>query len=111
GCPPGGPRWPEAARVGEFLDREGAVGIHGPVAGVLGAACGVDQLGRPLELGQQPVDRRPPSHASASFPSASGGLMRISEIEIMGRKRMERKKSVPKSPIVPMNVAKSRRVG
>src|SRR5437899_363480 len=102
---------PETARVGKLLDREGAEGIHRPVALVAGAAGGVDQLRRTVELGEEPVDRRPPSHASASFTSAWGRIMRISEIEIMGRKRMKSRNRVAKSPIVPMKVAQSQRVG
>ena len=46
---------------------------------------------------------------SCSF--ASGAIVRISKIEIIGRNRMNRKNSVTNIPIVPMNVIQSQIVG
>ena len=46
-----------------------------------------------------------------SFTCASGRMVRISKIEIMGMKRMKRKKSVLKRPSVPRKVATSQMVG
>ena len=46
-----------------------------------------------------------------SFTCASGRMVRISKIEIMGMKRMKRKKSVAKRPSVPRKVATSQMVG
>ena len=42
---------------------------------------------------------------------ASGTIVRISKIEIIGSTRMNRKNSVRNSPIVPKNVIQSQRVG
>ena len=47
----------------------------------------------------------------ASSTSASGKIVRISKIEITGRKRINKNSSVKKNPIVPMNIAQSHCVG
>ena len=47
--------------------------------------------------------------SSSTF--ASGSSVRISKIEIIGRKRMNRNSSVRNRPIVPMNVDQSQNVG
>ncbi len=46
-----------------------------------------------------------PTYSSAT--SASGKIVRISKIEIIGRKRMNRNNKVKKNPIVPMNMVQS----
>jgi len=46
-----------------------------------------------------------------SSTSASGRIVRISKIEIIGRKRMNKNRSAKKNPIVPMNMAQSHCVG
>src|SRR5262249_34663013 len=63
-----------------------------------------------VELGHEAVDRRPP-HACSSFSCSSATSVRISKMEIMGRKRMKSRKSVRNRPIVPTNSATSQRVG
>ena len=52
-----------------------------------------------------------PSAVLHSSTSASGKIVRISKIEIIGRKRMNKNNSVKKKPIVPMNMAQSHCVG
>jgi hypothetical protein len=44
---------------------------------------------------------------TSDSPSLPVVMPRISKMEIAGRKRMKRKKSVKKRPRVPMNVAQS----
>src|SRR5438045_1460826 len=46
-----------------------------------------------------------------SSTSASGNIVRISKIEIIGRKRMNRNNSEKKKPSVPTNMAQSHCVG
>ena len=46
-----------------------------------------------------------------SSTSASGSIVRISKIEIIGRKRINRNSSVKKKPIVPTNMLQSHCVG
>jgi hypothetical protein len=46
-----------------------------------------------------------------SSTSASGRIVRISKIEIIGRKRINRNSSVKKNPIVPINMLQSHCVG
>ena len=48
---------------------------------------------------------------SSSSTFASGSIVRISKIEIIGRKRRNRNSSVRNSPIVPTNVDQSQNVG
>src|SRR6266566_3518014 len=50
------------------------------------------------------------SWVSSSFTSASGRRVRISKIEIIGKKRMNRNTRERKSPIVPIKVAQSHTV-
>src|SRR5213596_918362 len=47
------------------------------------------------------------SHSHHSSTSASGKIVRISKIEIIGRKRMNRNSSAKKNPIVPIYMAQS----
>src|ERR1043165_3485736 len=51
------------------------------------------------------------SVAFYSSTSAAGRIVRISKIEIIGRKRMNRNNSAKKNPIVPINIAQSHCVG
>src|SRR5207244_13086494 len=67
----------------------------------------LDQRGRVVELGHQTVD-----DASLHSPTfASGRIVRISKIEIMGRKRKKRNRRETNRPIVPRNVDQSQNVG
>src|SRR6266568_7792117 len=52
-----------------------------------------------------------PSAAPHSSTSAPGKIVRISKIEIIGRKRMNRNNSEKKNPRVPINIAQSHCVG
>ena len=58
-----------------------------------------------------------PSSYPRVFPSllyssvASGRIVRISKIEIIGRKRRNKNSKVKKNPIVPMNIPQSHIVG
>ena len=67
---------------------------------------------RVVELRHQAVDmRRHQLLRTSSSTFASGSIVRISKIEIIGRKRMNRNSSARNSPIVPTNVAQSQNVG
>jgi len=46
-----------------------------------------------------------------SFTSACGNIVRISKIEIIGKKRRNRNSKLMKRPIVPKNIPKSHLVG
>src|SRR5262249_40499052 len=71
-----------------------------------------ENLGRRIELRHQAVEARNviELHA-ASFGRAPGSSVRISKIEIIGKKRMNRNMSDMKKPIVPTKVMTSKRVG
>src|SRR5436190_23560654 len=47
------------------------------------------------------------TYAIYSSTSASGRIVRISKIEIIGRKRINKNSSAKKKPIVPTNIAQS----
>ena len=96
----------EVQGVEHLLHRVGGVGVHLPVAGGVDGRRRTNDLGRGVELGQEPVERRA-AHAFSSLGAAPGTRVRISKIEIVGRKRMNRKKSVRKRPNVPMNIDQS----
>jgi hypothetical protein len=67
----------------------------------------------PLKLSQTPnyslliTDHWPLATGHYSSTSASGKIVRISKIEIIGRKRMNRNNSVKKNPSVPINIVQS----
>ena len=105
-----------ADRFPGFLDRIRGERIDPAVTGRVGALRRADERGRVVELGHQPVEPRRCRRAGHQWPSdsrtfASGAIVRISKIEIIGRKRMNRKNSVTNMPIVPMNVIQSQIVG
>src|SRR5262249_49413941 len=90
---------------------EGGVRVHVAVARFVRRAGGVHELAEVAELGHQAVDGRPSFHAADSSSNfASGSMVRISKIEIIGRKRMKRKNKVRKRPMVPTNMLQSHRV-
>src|SRR5437588_140771 len=51
------------------------------------------------------IDKSFSAHPSST--SASGKIVRISKIEIIGRKRMNKNSNAKKNPIVPMYIAQS----
>ena len=97
----------DAERVVKFLDRERRIRVDAAVALGLRAVRRRDERVRIVELGHQAVDRRqcasPPRQASlrSSSTRAAGSSVRISKIEIIGRKRRNRNSSVRNRPIVP----------
>src|SRR5262245_21825349 len=93
--------------LGEMFHWKRRVCIHSPIAGRLRLSHRVDQLVGRVEFGEQTVDWRGVPHLT----SVSGTRVRISKIEIIGRKRMNKNNSARKSPIVPANVAQSHTVG
>src|SRR5207244_12550265 len=99
-----------AYRVGELFDRIWRIRVHLSISGFPLAARGGDQRGRILELGHQTVDRRL-AHLASSATSACGKMVRISKMEIIGRKRMNRNSKLRNSPNVPRYVIQSHRVG
>src|SRR5919199_612034 len=48
---------------------------------------------------------------ASSFTAACGRIVRISKMEMTGRKRMNKNKSVKNKPMVPKNIEKSKIVG
>src|SRR5262249_15329189 len=106
-------------RLRQLVDRIGRIRVHLLIALLTRAARGVDQVLRAFEFGDEPVERRPFRRrrrvgltcvlgAHCSFRSASAGASsasrtreRISKIEIIGRKRIKRKKRATKNPMVP----------
>src|SRR4029079_11090561 len=99
------------------LDGVRRVGVHPPIAFLAHPGRRRDHLLGGVELGHQTVDRRPAArplqraHRGTSVYSPPavppGTMVRISKIEIIGRKRMNRKSSEKNSPSVPMKVAQS----
>ena len=98
----------QVQRVEHVLHRVGRVGVHLAVAGRVDRLGGLHDLLRGVELGQEPVERLGAAHRSSSAGWAAGTSVRISKIEIVGRKRMNRKNSVRNRPIVPMNIDQSK---
>src|SRR4051812_1495671 len=99
-------------RLGELLDRKGRIGVHAAIAGLVGAVRRGHQGRRVLELGDQAVGvagvhmtRR--SSRTSSSTLADGRMVRISKIEIIGRKRRNNSSSATNSPIVPTKVLQS----
>ena len=87
----------QVQRVEHLFHRVGRVGVHGAVAGGVDSLRGLHDLLRRVELGQQAVELGL-AHGFSSAPLAAGTSVRISKIEIVGRKRMNRKNSVRNRP-------------
>src|SRR5262245_21403349 len=100
-------------RLVQFLNRYRRVRVHFPVPLVVRSTRGFDQNRRRVELGHQAVDGRPTGWFHRAVPSgfASGTSVRISKIEIIGRKRRNRNSSARNKPMVPTYVAQSHVVG
>src|SRR6476661_8865574 len=99
----------EADCFREFFDRVRRVTINAPVSRFINFACRMDQVIRVLKLGNHTVKRRYMTTVMQdrigghySSTSASGRIVRISKIEIIGRNLMNRNSSVKKKPSVPM---------
>src|SRR5262249_818221 len=89
----------DVERLGERLDRVRRIGVDPREALLAGLPRRLDEVLRALELGHQAVELRSGHSASSIF--ASGRIARISKIEIIGSRRMKRKSSARKRPIVP----------
>src|SRR5262249_59624432 len=95
-------------QLGQRLHRDRRVGVHVPVSRLVRRARGVDELLQVAELGHEAVNRRSPPHAADSSSSfASGSMVRISKIEIIGRERMKRENNARKNPMLSTYVAPS----
>src|SRR5271163_316166 len=103
----------EANSLRGLLDRVRRIAIHPAVTGGVGGLRSQHQFGRSVELRQQSVSSFTYRHQSPASCTASasgltlawGSIMRISDIGIMGSKRMNRKNKVVNSPSVPIKVA------
>jgi hypothetical protein len=84
----------------ETFNRERAVCINFLVARFMGLARRVDQCLSRIEFGHDAVDGI--ALHGYSFTSASGQSVRISKIEIAGRKRTNRNMAARNIPMVPM---------
>src|SRR6185369_16854402 len=94
-----------AQRFREAVDGKRCVRIHFPVAVFIGApGCGQD-LVAVLEDSHQSIN------IGAGVHFVSSTSLRVSEMAIIGRNRMNRKISVAKSPTLPSKVAQSQIVG
>src|SRR5258706_6382102 len=96
--------------LAQLFDGEGRVGVHLAIAGFVRLARRLHDVRGRGELGDDSVDgvalRR--SHSSTS---ACGRMVRISKMEMTGRKRTNRKSSARNNPMVPTKVMMSQRVG
>src|SRR6185369_14323917 len=109
----------EANRLRKFFNRKRRVAINPAVSRVVNFARRVDQIVRVLKLRQHAIKRRRMTsmmqqrriRGHYSSTSASGRMVRISKIEIIGRNLMNRNSSVKKKPSVPMNMPQSHCVG
>src|SRR5439155_18423711 len=91
-----------ADRLSERLRRERRVGLKPRVTGGAGRMGGGDQGAEVGEFRDDAVNGQ--RHACpSSLTAAVGSIVRISKIEITGRKRMKRYSSVTNSPIDPRN--------
>src|SRR5438477_479209 len=102
---------PASERLGQSLDWKWGVGVHSAIAFRIGAPRSAKEIFRVAELRHQSIRlvcRR--VHAVAcSFRSATNS--RTSEMEIIGRNRMKRNRSVRNNPMLPKSVAQSQMVG
>src|SRR2546423_11648037 len=98
-------------RFGQSLDWKRGVGIHPAIAFGIGALRSGKQIFRIAEFRHQSVNLvcRRFHTVACSFRSETNS--RTSEMEIIGRKRMKRNKSVRKRPMLPKSVAQSHMVG
>ena len=102
-------RMPSASR--QLFDGEGRVGVHAAITCFMGAPRRGHQRLRIVELGEQTVDGRSALMRLPPCTCASGSSVRISKIEIIGKKRMNKNKRHRNRPIVPAKVAQSQNVG
>src|SRR5262249_21078279 len=96
-------------RLVQLLNRERRVRVQPAVAMLVRAARRRDKGCWLVELRHHAVDRRC-LHSTAST-LASGRMVRISKIEIIGKNLRNRNSSVRNRPIVPTNVDQSQNVG
>src|SRR3954454_13056064 len=92
----------ESDFFGEPFDWEWAVSVDLLVARPVRLFGGVEKRLRRIKLGHDAVNRIALRHYS--FTSASGRRVRISKIEMAGRKRRNRNIAARNIPIVPKNV-------
>src|SRR5262249_10215337 len=90
-----------------LFQRIGSIGVHFAIAGIKCSLGRVDEVSRILKLCHQSVNWRCVQVRGHSFTFACGSIVRISNMEIAGMKRMNRKKSKVKKPIVPSKVITS----
>src|SRR5215472_17593457 len=100
----------QAQGMSNAFHGEGCVGVHAVVAGCASFFHGMNQLLRSIELRHHAVNVRTMLlHPYSSEVSATNS--RISAMEIAGRTRTNKKSSMTKNPMVPVNVAQSQKVG
>src|SRR5205085_1720852 len=97
----------ESDGLAQLFDGEGRVSVHAAIAGGVRAARGLHDVGRRGELRHHSVNRMAFGRPHSSSTSACGRMVRISKIEITGRKRMNRKSSARNKPSVPTKVMMS----
>ena len=108
--------WCDAERFVQLFDRKRRVGVHPPVAfadarGASPRRARSDPRTRPSGRKSARLRRSHQITRRSSSTFASGRIVRISKIEIIGRKRRNRNSSVRNRPIVPTKVDQSQNVG
>src|SRR5215472_2110625 len=93
----------QAQGMSNAFHGEGCVGVHAVVAGCASFFHGMNQLLRSIELRHHAVNVR----TMLLHPYSS----EVSATEIAGRTRTNKKSSMTKNPMVPVNVAQSQKVG
>src|SRR5205807_4529918 len=100
----------QAQGLRETLDREGSKGIEAAVARLADFLYSVEEFFRRAELAYHTIYVRTVLHYFFSS-DVSASSSRISSMEIAGRTRTKRKRSVTNMPIVPIKVAQSQNGG
>ena len=102
-------------RFGQFFNGIRRVAVNTSITCFISSPRRSDQVGRVVKLRHNAVERQLPVMVmnwrgcvhTYSSTSASGRIVRISKMEIIGRNRINKNRRVKKKPIVPMNIAQS----
>src|SRR5689334_3366418 len=95
----------------EAFHRKRRIRVYAVIAGGASLFHGIHQLLRSFELRHHAVDVGMVLFHYFSSSAVSATSSRISAMEIAGRTRTNRKSSMTKNPMVPVNVAQSQNVG
>src|SRR5438270_7605274 len=96
--------------LAQLFDGEVRVGVHLAIARFMRFARGLDDVRWRGEFGDHAVDRMALGRSHSST-SACGRMVRISKMEMTGRKRTNKNSSARNRPSVPTKVITSQREG